>query len=94
LIDFKFLAQRPATVEAVNKAAKLASEGSLKGVLDIVEAPLVSSDFNHNPASASFALDQTKVIDGNFVRVMAWYDNEWGFSNRMADVAATMGKLL
>ena len=94
LIDFKFLAQRPATVEAVNKAAKLASEGPLKGVLDIVEAPLVSSDFNHNPASASFAVDQTKVIDGNFVRVMAWYDNEWGFSNRMADVAATMGKLL
>jgi glyceraldehyde 3-phosphate dehydrogenase len=94
MIDFKFLAKRPATVEAVNKAASVASEGPLKGVLDIVDAPLVSSDFNHNSASASFALDQTKVIDDNFVRVMAWYDNEWGFSSRMADVAATMGKLV
>ena len=67
---------------------------TVKGILDIVEAPLVSSDFNHNPASSSFAVDQTKVIDGTFVRVMAWYDNEWGFSNRMADVAVAMGALL
>ena len=60
----------------------------------IVNEPLVSSDFNHNPASASFALDQTKVIDGNLVRVMSWYDNEWGFSNRMVDTALTMAKFL
>jgi glyceraldehyde 3-phosphate dehydrogenase len=94
LIDFKFVAKRPATVDEVNAAAKKASAGALKGILDIVEAPLVSSDFNHNPASSSFAVDQTKVVDGTFVRVMSWYDNEWGFSNRMADVAATMGALI
>ncbi len=94
MVDFKFVAKRAASVEDVNKAAKAAAAGQLKGILDIVEAPLVSSDFNHNPASASFAVDQTKVIDGNFVRVMAWYDNEWGFSNRMADAAIAMGKLI
>jgi glyceraldehyde 3-phosphate dehydrogenase len=60
----------------------------------VVDAPLVSMDFNHNPASSSFALDQTRVMDGTFVRVMSWYDNEWGFSNRMADTAVAMGKLL
>ncbi|HWY15309.1 MAG TPA: type I glyceraldehyde-3-phosphate dehydrogenase [Rhizomicrobium sp.] len=94
LVDFKFVAKRPTSVDEVNQAAKTAAAGALKGVLDIVEVPLVSSDFNHNPASSSFALDQTKVIDGTFVRVMSWYDNEWGFSNRMADVAVTMGALL
>src|ERR1700722_9195062 len=94
LVDFKFVAKRSTTVDEVNQAAKTAAAGALKGVLDIVEVPLVSSDFNHNPASSSFALDQTKVIDGTFVRVMSWYDNEWGFSNRMADVAVTMGALL
>jgi glyceraldehyde 3-phosphate dehydrogenase len=94
LVDFKFVAKRSTNVDEVNQAAKTAAAGALKGVLDIVEVPLVSSDFNHNPASSSFALDQTKVIDGTFVRVMSWYDNEWGFSNRMADVAVTMGALL
>jgi glyceraldehyde 3-phosphate dehydrogenase len=94
LVDFKFTAKRATSVEEINGAAKAASAGALKGVLDIVEAPLVSSDFNHNAASSSFALDQTKVIDGTFVRVMSWYDNEWGFSNRMADVAVAMGALL
>ena len=94
LVDFKFVAKRPTSVDEVNQAAKTAAAGALKGVLDIVEVPLVSSDFNHNPASSSFALDQTKVIDGTFVRVMSWYDNEWGFSNRMADVAVVMGALL
>ena len=93
LVDFKFVAKRSTTVEEVNQAAKTAAAGALKGVLDIVEVPLVSSDFNHNPASSSFALDQTKAIDGTFVRVMSWYDNEWGFSNRMADVAVVMGAL-
>ena len=94
LVDFKFVAKRSTSFDEVNQAAKTAAAGALKGVLDIVEVPLVSSDFNHNPASSSFALDQTKVIDGTFVRVMSWYDNEWGFSNRMADVAVTMGALL
>jgi glyceraldehyde 3-phosphate dehydrogenase len=94
VIDFKFVAKRATTVEDVNKAAKAAAAGPMKGILDIVDAPLVSHDFNHSPASSSFALDQTKVIDGNLVRVMSWYDNEWGFSNRMADAAAAMGNLI
>ncbi len=95
LVDLKFVAKRATTVEEVNGAIKAAAaSGPLKGILDIVEAPLVSSDFNHNPASSSFALDQTKVMDGSFVSVMSWYDNEWGFSNRMADTAVALGKLI
>jgi glyceraldehyde 3-phosphate dehydrogenase len=94
VIDFKFVPKRSTTVEEVNNAMKAAAAGPLKGILDIVDAPLVSSDFNHNPHSASFALDQTKVLEGNFVRVMAWYDNEWGFSSRMSDTAVAMAKLL
>jgi len=94
LVDLKFVARRATTVDEVNNAMKAAAAGPLKGILDIVDAPLVSSDFNHNPASSSFALDQTKVMDGNFVSVMSWYDNEWGFSNRMADTAVAMGKLI
>jgi glyceraldehyde 3-phosphate dehydrogenase len=94
LVDLKFLAKRATSVEEVNSAMKAAAAGALKGILEIVDAPLVSSDFNHNPASSCFALDQTKVMDGNFVSVMSWYDNEWGFSNRMADTAVAMGKLI
>jgi glyceraldehyde 3-phosphate dehydrogenase len=94
LIDLKVVTKRPTTVAEVNNAMKTAAAGALKGILDIVEAPLVSSDFNHTSASSSFALDQTKVMDGNFVSVMSWYDNEWGFSNRMADTAVAMGKLI
>ncbi len=94
LIDFKFTAARATTVEEVNDAIKMAAAGPLKGVIEIVTAPLVSADFNHAAASSSFALDQTRVLNGNFVRVMSWYDNEWGFSNRMADTAIVMGKLL
>jgi len=94
LVDLKFVAKRATSVQEVNDAVKKAAAGPLKGILDIVEAPLVSIDFNHNPASSSFALDQTKVMDGNFVSVMSWYDNEWGFSNRMADTAVAMGKLI
>ena len=94
LVDFKFTAKRPTSVEEINNAAKAAAAGPLKGILTIVDAPLVSTDFNHNPASSSFALDGTKVIDGTFVRVMSWYDNEWGFSNRMADVAIAMGAFM
>ena len=94
VIDLKVVAKRPTSVNEINEAMKRAASQELKGVLDIVDAPLVSADFNHNPASASFALDQTKVIDGNFVRVMSWYDNEWGFSSRMADTTVAMGKLI
>ncbi len=94
VIDFKAVTKRPTSVKEVNEAMVRASAQELKGILDIVDAPLVSADFNHNPASSSFALDQTKVMNGNFVRVMSWYDNEWGFSNRMADVAVAMGKLI
>ncbi|MFC7053674.1 type I glyceraldehyde-3-phosphate dehydrogenase [Hansschlegelia quercus] len=94
VIDFKFVPKRPTTVDEVNDAMKAAAAGPMKGILDIVDAPLVSSDFNHNPHSSSFALDQTKVLEGNFVRVMAWYDNEWGFSSRMSDTAVALGKLL
>lgn len=94
LVDLKFCAKKATTVEEINNAIKAAAAGQLKGILDVVSEKLVSSDFNHNPASSSFALDQTKVMDGNFVSVMSWYDNEWGFSNRMADTAVAMGKLL
>jgi glyceraldehyde 3-phosphate dehydrogenase len=94
VIDLKFVAKRATSVEEINDAAKRAAAGELKGVLEIVSAPLVSSDFIHNPASASFALDQTKVLDGTLVGVLAWYDNEWGFANRMSDVAAAIAKTL
>ncbi|HUJ03125.1 MAG TPA: type I glyceraldehyde-3-phosphate dehydrogenase [Rhizomicrobium sp.] len=94
VIDLKAVVKRATSVEEVNNTMKKAAAGELKGILDIVDAPLVSHDFNHNPFSSSFCLDQTKVIEGNFVRVMSWYDNEWGFSNRMADVTAAMGKLI
>jgi len=95
LVDLKFLAKRATTVDEVNKAIiAAAGSGPLKGILDVVHDKLVSVDFNHNPASSSFALDQTKVMDGNFVSIMTWYDNEWGFSNRMGDTAVAMGKLL
>ncbi|HEY0292923.1 MAG TPA: type I glyceraldehyde-3-phosphate dehydrogenase [Hansschlegelia sp.] len=94
VIDFKFVAKRPTTVAEVNDAMKAAASGPMKGILDIVDAPLVSSDFNHNPHSSSFALDQTKVLEGTFVRVLSWYDNEWGFSSRMSDTAVAMSKLI
>ena len=94
LVDLKFIAKRPTSVQEINDAIKGAALGSLKGILDVVHEKLVSVDFNHNPASSSFALDQTKVMDGTFVSVMTWYDNEWGFSNRMADTAVAMGKLI
>jgi glyceraldehyde 3-phosphate dehydrogenase len=94
VIDFKVVAKRKTSVEEVNQAMKRAASEELKGILDIVDAPLVSADFNHNPFSSSFALDQTKVMDGSLVRVMSWYDNEWGFSNRMADTAVAMAKLI
>jgi glyceraldehyde 3-phosphate dehydrogenase len=94
VIDLKAVTKRPTTIAEINDAMKRAASQEMKGVLDIVDAPLVSGDFIHNAASASFALDQTKVIDGKFVRVMAWYDNEWGFSSRMADTTIAMAKLM
>ena len=94
VIDLKVVTKKPATVETVNDAMKRAASQELKGVLDIVTEPLVSMDFNHNPASSSFALDQTKVLPGNLVRVISWYDNEWGFSTRMSDTALAMAKLI
>jgi glyceraldehyde 3-phosphate dehydrogenase len=95
LIDFKFAASKPTSVEAVNKAIIKAASGNspLHGILATNDQPLVSNDFNHNPASSTFDLKQTQVINERFVRVLSWYDNEWGFSNRMADTAATLGKL-
>jgi glyceraldehyde 3-phosphate dehydrogenase len=93
-VDLAVVLDKSVTVEDVNAAMKKASEGAMKGVLGYVTEPLVSSDFNHNPASSSFAADQTKVLPGNLVRILTWYDNEWGFSNRMGDVAVAMGKLI
>ncbi len=94
VIDFKFVAKKPVTVEAVNEAVKKASESNrLRGILMTTNEELVSSDFNHNPASSTFDLTQTQVIDGKLVRVLSWYDNEWGFSNRMADTATAMARL-
>lgn len=93
LVDFKFTAKRETTVEEVNKAITASADGALKNILGYYTDPLVSSDFNHDPRSSIFALNETKVIDGVFVRVMSWYDNEWGFSNRMSDTAVAMAKL-
>jgi len=94
LIDLKFDSKKKTTVEEVNEAIVKAAKGELKGVLVTNDKPLVSIDFNHNPASSTFDLTQTQVIDGRFVRVLSWYDNEWGFSNRMSDTAVAMGKLI
>ncbi len=93
-VDLTFEAARDTTAEEINAAAIAAANGPLKGVLDIVDRPLVSTDFNHDPHSSNFAIDQTKVLDGNMVRILTWYDNEWGFSCRMLDTAALMGKFL
>ena len=95
LIDLKFVPKRKTTVEEVNAAiVAAAADGPLKGILGTNDEPLVSIDFNHNPNSSTFDLKQTQVIDGRLVRVLAWYDNEWGFSNRMGDTAAAVAKTL
>ncbi len=95
VVDFKFISKRATTVAEINAAIlKAATSGPLKGILGTTDQPNVSSDFNHDSRSSIFHLDQTKVLDGNLVRVLAWYDNEWGFSNRMADTAVAMGKLI
>ena len=93
VVDFKFVAKRATDKDEINGAIRRAAEQQLKGILGFTEQPNVSIDFNHDPHSSIFHMDQTKVIEGTLVRVMAWYDNEWGFSNRMADTAVVMGKL-
>ncbi len=94
LVDLAFVPSRNTTVEAINDAMKAAAAGPLKGVLAVNDEPLVSIDFTHNPASSTFDLTQTQIVDGGLVRILTWYDNEWGFSNRMSDVAVHMGKFL
>ena len=94
VVDLTFEAARDTTIEEVNAAIKAAADGPLKGVLGYTELPNVSIDFNHNPHSSVFHMDQTKVVSGNMVRILTWYDNEWGFSNRMGDTAVAMGALI
>jgi glyceraldehyde 3-phosphate dehydrogenase len=94
LVDLKVVLKKATTKEEINAAMQAAADGPLKGILAIVDGPLVSHDFNHDPASSSFMPDQTKVLDGNLAAVYSWYDNEWGFSNRMVDTAVAMGKLI
>ena len=94
VVDLKFIAKRATSVEEVNAVIKAAADGPLKGILGYTNEKLVSVDFNHDPHSSVFHMDQTKVMDGTFVSILSWYDNEWGFSNRMADTAVAMGKLI
>ncbi|WP_118137534.1 type I glyceraldehyde-3-phosphate dehydrogenase [Oceanicella sp. SM1341] len=93
VVDLTFIASKPTSVEEINAAIKEAAEGELKGILGYTTEPLVSSDFNHDPHSSVFHMDQTKVMEGTMCRILTWYDNEWGFSNRMGDTAVAMGKL-
>ena len=93
MIDLVFEAKKKTTVEQINNAIVKAANGPLKGVLGVCDEPLVSIDFNHNPNSSTFDLTQTQIVDGKLVRVLSWYDNEWGFANRMSDTAVAMGKL-
>ncbi len=93
-VDLMFEAARDTTVDEINAAIIAAAKGRLKGILGYTDQPNVSSDFNHDPHSSIFHLDQTKVMEGRMCRILTWYDNEWGFSNRMADTAVAMGKLI
>jgi glyceraldehyde 3-phosphate dehydrogenase len=93
-VDLKFISKRPTSKEEIHAAIKAAAEGPMKGVLGYTDEKLVSIDFNHSPLSSCFHLDQTKVMDGNLVSILSWYDNEWGFSGRMTDTAALMGQLI
>jgi glyceraldehyde 3-phosphate dehydrogenase len=94
VVDLKFIAKRSTTRDEINAAIKAAADGRLKGILGYTIAANVSIDFNHDSHSSIFHMDQTKVMDGTFVSILSWYDNEWGFSNRMADTAVAMGKLI
>ena len=94
VVDLTFEASRETSVEEINGAIKAAADGPLAGILGYTEEKLVSSDFNHDSHSSIFHMDQTKVMAGTMVRILSWYDNEWGFSNRMSDTAVAMGKLI
>jgi glyceraldehyde 3-phosphate dehydrogenase len=94
VVDLKFLAKRETTKDEINAAIKAAADGRLKGILGYTDQPNVSIDFNHDPHSSIFHLDQTKVMGGTLVSILTWYDNEWGFSNRMSDTAVAMAKLI
>ncbi|MFC2967155.1 type I glyceraldehyde-3-phosphate dehydrogenase [Acidimangrovimonas pyrenivorans] len=94
VVDLVFEAARDTTVEEINAAIRAAADGPLKGILGYTDQPNVSMDFNHDSHSSIFHMDQTKVMEGNMCRILSWYDNEWGFSNRMGDTAVAMGKLI
>ncbi len=94
VVDFVFEAARDTTVDEINAAIRAAAQGHLHGILGFTDQPNVSADFNHDPRSSIFHMDQTKVLEGRMCRILSWYDNEWGFSNRMADTAVAMGKLI
>jgi glyceraldehyde 3-phosphate dehydrogenase len=94
VVDFKFVAKKATSVGEINEAIMAAANGKLKGILGYTDEPLVSRDFNHDSHSSIFATDQTKVMEGSFVRVLSWYDNEWGFSSRMSDTAVAFAKLI
>ncbi len=94
VVDLVFEATRETTVQEINDAIKASANGKLKGILGFTDHPNVSSDFNHDPHSSVFHMDQTKVLEGTMCRILTWYDNEWGFSNRMSDTAVVMGKLI
>ena len=94
VVDFKFNASKSTSVEEINNIIKDAAQSNLKNILGFTNEPLVSSDFNHDPRSSIFHIDQTKVMDNSFVRVLSWYDNEWGFSNRMSDTAVAISKTI
>jgi glyceraldehyde 3-phosphate dehydrogenase len=93
-VDLVFEASRPTSVQEINDAIRAAANGPLQGILGYTDQPNVSMDFNHDSHSSIFHTDQTKVMDGTMVRILSWYDNEWGFSCRMADTAVAMGKFL
>ncbi|MEO1695023.1 MAG: type I glyceraldehyde-3-phosphate dehydrogenase [Pseudomonadota bacterium] len=94
VVDLKIIPKRETTVDEINAAMSHAASNGLKGVMTVHDEPLVSIDYNHSPSSSNFDLTQTQIVDGKLVRVLSWYDNEWGFSNRMGDTAVAMGKLL
>ena len=94
VVDLVFEAKRDTSVEEINDAVRKAADGALKGILGYTDEKLVSCDFNHDPRSSVFHMDQTKVMEGRLCRILSWYDNEWGFSNRMSDTAVAMGKLI
>ena len=94
VVDFKFNSKKETSIEEINEAIKISSENELKNILSFNDKKLVSSDFNHNPSSSIFHSDQTKVMNKKFVRILSWYDNEWGFSNRMCDTALEIGKYI